>query len=352
MTKVELKDYPIFVGTIWDEFNSFLDQNEYSKIAILVDDNTKKHCLPILLEKSAINRPILIEIGSGEIYKNIDTCSRIWKDMMDQGMDRKSLCINLGGGVIGDMGGFCAATFKRGIDFIQIPTTLLSQVDSSIGGKLGIDFADVKNSVGLFKNPKAVFIDPVWLETLPYRELRSGFAEVIKHSLIHDASQWATLSRIKKLDEVDWSEIIVPSLMIKKRVVEKDPFENNIRKTLNFGHTIGHAVESHALHSSNPFLHGEAIAIGMICESYLSNKITELPDADLASIKDFILSHYGHTQLKVDSFPFLIHLMTKDKKNEKNEINFTMLPQIGVSTINQTCSHELIRESMQFFNDL
>ncbi len=351
MRKIDLKDYSIFVGDIWNDLNAFLKEKKYSRIVIIVDKNTKKQCLPKLLDKTNIDKPILIKTKSGELNKSIKSCNKIWKEMMDEGIDRNGLCINLGGGVIGDMGGFCAATFKRGIDFIQIPTTLLSQVDSSIGGKLGVDFADVKNSVGLFKNPKAVFIDPCWLESLPYRQLRSGFGEIIKHSLIDDSKQWKELSQIKDLKKVDWSSILVPSLMVKKRIVEADPFEDNVRKALNFGHTVGHAVESHALHSDQPYLHGEAIAIGMICEAYLSAKITGLPDSELKNIKDFINFHYDKNHLKEDSFPFLIHLMTKDKKNERSEINFTMLTEIGKATINQTCNHDLILESLDYFNN-
>ena len=351
MVKIDLKNYSIFAGDIWEDLNSFLMENSYSKVIVIFDQNTRKYCLDKLLEKTGIKKPVLIETGSGERHKNIESCSEIWKEMMDSGADRDSLCINLGGGVIGDMGGFCASTFKRGIDFIQVPTTLLSQVDSSIGGKLGIDFADVKNSIGIFKDPKAVFIDSCWLETLPVSELRSGFAEIIKHSLIDDVSQWEKLSKIKDLSTVNWEEIIVPSLMVKKRIVEADPFERNIRKALNFGHTIGHAVESHALHSDHPFLHGEAVAIGMVCEAYLSSKTAGLSEEALMEIRKFIFSLYDKNQLKEDSYPMLIHLMTKDKKNEGNRINFTMLPKIGAAAINQTCSHELILESLDFFNN-
>lgn len=349
MTTISLDNYSIHVGETWTAFHDWLQEKQYSQFFILVDENTQEYCLPLFLENTGLSDAKIILIRSGEQHKNIHTCSYIWQELIDQRADRRALVINLGGGVIGDMGGFCAGTYKRGIDFIQIPTTLLSQVDSSIGGKLGIDFGQVKNSVGLFQNPQAVFINPLFLQTLPLREIRSGFAEIVKHSLIADAALWKKLSKIEDLSTVDWTALLLPSLAVKKRVVEADPFEHNVRKTLNFGHTIGHAIESWALASPKPMLHGEAIAAGMICETYLSNEIAGLATAEVAEVKEFILKIYDKYTLNDTYFPNLIRLMKNDKKNEGDAINFTMLQSIGEPLINQHCSESQIVESLSYY---
>ncbi len=352
MQTIELDDYNIYVGEIWKTLNVFLEESSYSKYFIIVDENTKEHCLPIFMEKTTIEDPIVIEIQSGEQHKNIHTCSFIWKQMIEANADRNALLIPLGGGVIGDMGGFCAATYKRGIDFIQIPTTLLSNVDSSIGSKLGIDFADIKNSIGLFKNPKAVFIDPVFLKTLPVREIRSGFAEIIKHCLIADAGLWNQIKEIENLEKVDWLPLMVPSLEIKKRVVEADPFERNIRKSLNFGHTIGHAVESHALNSVYPLTHGEAIAIGMVCETYLSAQKDGFPINFAEEVSNFILKIYGKYAFKNEYFSTFLRLMKNDKKNKDGKINFTILKNIGEAQIDQNFEEEIVMKSLAYYKEI
>ncbi len=352
MQKITLDDYNIFIGNIWNALNEFLAEHRYSKFFIIVDENTKEHCLPIFKANIILSQATIIEIQSGERHKNIHTCSFIWKQMIAANADRNALVINLGGGVIGDMGGFCAATYKRGIDFIQVPTTLLSNVDSSIGGKLGIDFADVKNSIGLFKNPKAVFIDPIFLNTLAQREIKSGLAEIIKHGLIADVQLWNEIKQIDKVEAVDWEAFLLPSLEIKKRVVEADPFEKNIRKTLNFGHTVGHAIESWALNSASPLLHGEAIAAGMICESYLSTQITGFSKDSVEEISTFILKIYGKYLLKNEYFQDLLRLMKNDKKNQDGKINFTMLNAIGHSKIDQYCEESLVLEGFSYYSNL
>ena len=272
MVTLSLGTYNIHVGDFWLMWKRFLDDKKYSRVIILVDAHTEKLCL-------APNRnrfpddAYIISIPPGEQNKNLDTVQMIWQELFMALADRQALLVNLGGGVIGDMGGFCAATFKRGFDFVQMPTTLLAQVDASIGGKLGIDFAQVKNSIGVFANPKAVFISPEFLNTLSGRERLSGFAEIIKHALIADVKQWDLIKKIDTVEGINWEKYIIPSLKIKQHIVEIDPFEKRERKALNFGHTIGHAVESFALETSEPLTHGEAIAIGMVCELYLSKKI-------------------------------------------------------------------------------
>lgn len=348
MTILPLKNYSIFIGESASGISETIARGDYSKVAVLVDENTRRHCLP-LFEKSIKTDFEVIEITSGESQKNIETCTHIWDKMLRLGLDRHSLFVNLGGGVIGDMGGFSAATFLRGIDFIQVPTTLLSQVDASVGGKLGIDFNLVKNSVGVFRDPQAVWVNPEFLATLPDGEIRSGFAEIFKHALIADRDLWSDLRSVKNLRDVDWEPLLAHSLRIKKQVVEEDPFEKGIRKALNFGHTIGHAVESMALRKKQPLLHGEAVAIGMVCESFLSEKHKGLSEGELSEIVRVIEAHYPHFPFSENDFPELLRLMRKDKKNRDGQINFSMLPSIGEVEINQVCKIPEIEKALRFY---
>lgn len=352
MQILALDDYNIYVGNdTWTTLNQQVKTGQYSKIIVLVDENTKADCLPIFDRNTTFDYH-LIEIPAGEIHKNLETCQLIWSKMMTLQLSRGGLVINLGGGVIGDMGGFCASTFKRGVDFIQIPTTLLSQVDASIGGKLGIDFQQVKNSIGVFNNPKAVYANVDFLQTLSAREIRSGFAEIVKHSLIRNATQWQELLIINDLSEICWADYLVPSLAIKKEIVAIDPFEKGLRKALNFGHTIGHAVESYFLETENPLLHGEAIAVGMICETYLSVQNLELPLATLKEIEAFIFKIYGKIHLPEHAFNEMLGIMQQDKKNTDERINFTLLKAAGEGIVNETATMEQIVESLQHYNAL
>ena len=363
MFSLHLKEYDIFVGGHREPLSTFLKKGNYSKIAVLLDENSKRHCLPLVLEGLDFEIPT-IEIPAGELHKTIETCQHVWAEMLRLGLDRRSLLICLGGGVTGDLGGFCAAAFLRGIDFIQIPTTLLSMADSSIGGKVGVDFNFVKNIIGFFQNPKAVFINPVFLKTLPDPEIRSGFAEIFKHALIADAALWAELQAVHDLRQVDWERLLPPSLAVKKRIVEEDPHEKGIRKALNFGHTIGHAVESHSISGfgfrisagfseiRNPkseISHGAAVALGIVCESWLSWKLAGLPAESLEQITAFVLRFYEPYPLKMDDFSELLALMKKDKKNEQGRINFTLLPAIGAAKIDWYCDEKLIAASLEYY---
>lgn len=343
--------HSISVGSLKPTCHIFFEKKTFSKIAILVDRNTERDCLPILLDGLGKVQPHVISIQSGEIFKNIDTCQLIWKKMLEFQLDRKSLLINLGGGVIGDMGGFCAATFKRGISFVQIPTTLLSMVDASVGGKLGIDLGGIKNSIGVFRDPEEVWIDPFFLNTLHIREIRSGFAEMIKHALIADVAQWESLKNAIDIKELEWSNWIERSVEVKKRVVKEDPYEKGLRKILNFGHTIGHAVESLFLESEKPLLHGEAIAVGMICETYLSHKICGLSKNALLEICEFILHHFGHHPIAEKNFSELINLMGNDKKNEGDRINFALLKESGKAVFDIFVDKDDILGSLSFYNN-
>jgi len=308
--------YSVWIG---EKSLTKLDFLTYSKVAILVDENTKRNCLYKLPK---FDNCTIIEIKSGEEHKNITTCSFIWEELTNNHFDRKSLLINLGGGVIGDMGGFCASTYKRGIDFIQIPTTLLAMVDASIGGKLGIDFNGLKNQIGLFNNPKSVLINSEFLNTLSDNELKSGFAEVVKHALIANNNLWNKIISTS-FNDLIWEEIIETSIKIKNKIVASDPFEKGERKKLNFGHTFGHAIESYYLEKGTPILHGEAVFIGMILETELS----PISKEDKNEIKNYILSNFtlAHTPNKSNLLPFLMN----DKKNSQGKINFSLLNKIG-----------------------
>jgi len=363
METISTEQYPVYIGNdSVDKLNEFLSGRDYTSVFILADENTKKHCLPKLKKEIPLHK--IIQIKSGEKSKNIRTCEKIWKELSTQNSDRKSVLVNLGGGVISDIGGFAASTYKRGIDFINIPTTLLAQADASVGGKTGIDFMNFKNQIGTFSFPKAVFVIPDFLKTLNKRELLSGFSEVIKHGLIADRDYWKKIktplflspkerglhAQVLPFGEDLGGVIISRSIEIKNKIVTADPYENGVRKILNFGHTIGHAIESASLKTKKHLLHGEAIAIGMICEVYLSRKCKGLSSEELDEITSFIISVFNP---KPVTYPVknLIALMKQDKKNKNEEINFTLLSCIGKAEINNSCTEELIEESIKFFNE-
>ena len=349
MKTIQGAGQPIFFEDPFAKLQDFLAKSSYSKVFILVDTNTDKHCLPLLTATLAnLNGFDIIEIDPGEENKNIDFCIGIWKMLLDFGADRNSLLINLGGGIVMDMGGFAASTFKRGIDFIQVPTTLLAQVDASIGGKTGLNMDHIKNCIGTFTQPKAIFIVHDFLKTLNERELLSGFAEIIKHGLVYDARYFKQVQHLP-IDEIA-PEIVYRSVEIKNEIVSKDPLEKHgLRKILNFGHTIGHALETYSLtQDKKPLSHGEAIAIGFICEGYLSTQKSGLSMNEFLDIQQTILSRYPKYELKESSFIDLIEIMKNDKKNTSEHINFSLLKQIGKSTIDHYCSEEEIYTALLF----
>jgi len=334
------------------ELGRFIEDGKYPEegVFILVDSQTETHCLTHVLELSSrFKSGNVISISNGEEHKNIQTCSDVWGDLSKAGADRKSLLVNLGGGMITDLGGFVASTYMRGIDFINLPTTLLAQVDASIGGKVGVDLHNLKNQVGLFNNPNAVFIYPEFLKTLDKRQLLSGMAEVLKHGLIADANYWELAK--SGTESLDWEAIISKSIEIKNKIVQQDPLESGPRKMLNFGHTIGHAIETCSLNNKRSLLHGEAVAIGMICESYLSNKLTGLSSKSLEDITSSMLKLYKPFDLEETSYANLLELMRHDKKNKGGKMNFTLLRRIGDAVIDQLCNDDLITESLIYYNE-
>lgn len=338
----------IIHNDVEEVLSDFFKENDFSKVAVLVDENTKKHCLPVI-ENALPEGFYLIEIKSGEEEKHLETCKSIWGAVTDQAFDRKSLLVNLGGGVIGDMGGFCAATFKRGISFINIPTTLLAQVDASVGGKLGIDFLGFKNHIGVFQDPLRVLISPAFLETLDKRELRSGFAEVIKHCLIRDKEKFQVIKN-KTLEEQDWNDIISHSVKVKKDVVEEDPQEKGLRKILNYGHTLGHAVETYYLNKGKRILHGEAIAIGMVCEAWLSELKCGLSPKETEEIFDYINSIYDLFPIEKEAFDVILSLTTQDKKNEGNKVKASLLKEVGYCLFNIDVTRDEMIEALEYYN--
>lgn len=330
------------------EFPGLLPKVPYSQTGVLVDSNTRIHCYPLL--KDFLPPHELIEVQAGEEQKNICTCQVIWQKLTDKHFDRHSLVIVLGGGVLGDMGGFCAATFKRGIDFVLVPTTLLAQVDASVGGKLGIDFNDFKNQIGVFCEPQATIINTNLLTTLPSRELRSGFAEVIKHCLISDAAMWENI-RKKSLAEQDWETLVQHSVAFKKSVTEKDPKEKGLRKILNFGHTIGHALESYFLTQGTRIFHGEAIAMGMIMESFIATEKNLINAEDLKGIVSYLTTIFGKESSSWQDGE-VISLMTQDKKNRGGEILAALPEGIGNAKWDVGITEKEIGKSFDFYRSL
>lgn len=360
MKVIKAGTYNIYTGeNIFPEMNKLLRSTEFrnSRIFVLVDENSLKYCYPILFKEAVrIKDAEIIEIESGERNKDIEVCKNIWLTLSQLKADRRSVLINLGGGVIGDMGGFVASTFKRGISFINVPTTLLSQVDASVGGKLGIDLGGLKNEVGVFGNPAAVFVNPFFLHSLPSREYFSGYAEIIKHALIADKHYWKEIVSQKPLPPFsrELERLIVHSIGLKNKIVKLDPKETGLRKVLNFGHTIGHALESLSLEGDEFFLlHGEAVIAGMICEAYLSYKKAGLPKAELAQITSFLLAAYKPVNFDKFDELRLVELMKHDKKNlgSSGAINFTLLERIGKAQFDKKCSIELIKESLRYYRE-
>ena len=339
----QLHDSQIFLGSLADTFPAWLQQQHYSQVFVIADKHTQQLCLPVFLEKTGLAlHPKLAVIQPGEGQKNLDTCAHIWEAMLVAKLDRQALVLNLGGGVIGDMGGFCAATWKRGIDFVHIPTTLLAMTDAAIGGKLGIDFQGLKNIIGIFRQPVAVFVDPDFLATLPDRELRSGFAEVIKHVLI--ARPLTTTFQLPERSNPDWLEVLRASIGVKVRIVSEDPLEKGLRMLLNFGHSIGHAIESYFLETEDPLTHGEAVAIGMVCEMDAAPRRAEVAAA--------ITGIFPHQSIPESAFPDIWALMQQDKKNAAGKVRMALPGDLPYEMKMVTPTEAEVVERLRYYNGL
>lgn len=335
------------------ELNLAIGEQAAESIYILTDDNTQKFCLPIAMQSEKLKGSHVICIPSGDENKNVESAVEIWKYLSENGATRKSLMINLGGGMITDIGGFTASTFKRGIRYVNVSTTLLGAVDAATGGKTGINFLGLKNEIGVFAPAETVLIHIEFFKTLNHANLLSGYAEMVKHAIIDTKEEWENVLKfdLEKMDFVGLKVLLNNSIRIKERVVEQDPYEANIRKALNLGHTFGHAFESLSYKTKQPALHGYAVMWGLLCELYLSHVKLDFPKEQLLRLKYFIKEQYGTFEFHCQQYEALFELMTHDKKNDSKEINFTLMADIGEIRINQTATKDEIFECFDFFRE-
>ncbi len=350
---VSAKQAPIYyLDNGYSKLTKYISESKPSLIFILVDSNTHNYCLNLFLQQLETTITIeVIEMEAGEEHKNIETCSGIWESLSELGADRKSLLINLGGGVVTDLGGFVASTFKRGIDYINVPTSLLAMVDASVGGKCGVDLGNLKNQIGVINQPKMVLIDSNYLSTLPANEMRSGLAEILKHGLIANEAYWEKATNLEALTLQDLDSLIMESIKIKSNIVQEDPTEKNIRKTLNYGHTLGHAIESYFLTNPNKtkLLHGEAIAAGMIMATHLSYVICGFPEKKLQNITKKINELFPKIDLLEEDYEMVLDLLKFDKKNSHGNINFVLLEDIGKAKLDVIVPNDQLIEAMNYY---
>lgn len=348
--KIDTKDYTIYFGEAGYKYLvAYIKEKKYSKIFILSDTHTHECCVYAFLQRLPFEVEV-IEVEAGEEHKNLETCLSLWQTLSDLEGDRKSLLINIGGGVVTDMGGFVASTFMRGIDFINIPTSLLAMVDASIGGKTGVDLGVLKNQIGVINNPQLLLIDVNYLNTLPKEEFRSGLAEMFKHGLIQSAAYWEKMKQLSDLTTDDLEEIIYESVLIKHRVVEQDPREQGLRKILNFGHTLGHAIESYCLaHRPKRLLHGEAVAIGMVLAAFLSHKLLHFPWEKVEEIKAILLDYFPKEEFSTQEIATIQDLLKYDKKNAYGRIYFVLLEEIGKPKWNIEVEESLIQQAFAYY---
>ena len=348
-----MKQKVVISGNLERDLVNAISECEHDRIFVLTDETTQQLCWPKIKNFKALKNSTPIIIKATDTHKSLDTLSQVWQALSNGGATRHSLMINLGGGMVTDLGGFAASTFKRGIDFINIPTTLLAMVDASVGGKTGINFGGLKNEIGVFSDSRFVIINTQFLDTLDHDNICSGYAEMLKHGLISDERTWAELVTFD-LDTPDLSQLqrmVAESIKVKERIVEADPHEHGIRKALNLGHTMGHAFESFAMRRGTPILHGYAVAYGLISELYMSARKTAFPTDRMHQTVRFIRENYGTINITCDDYPTLIELMRHDKKNTSGIINFTLLGNVGDIRINQTANEEEIKEALDFFRE-
>ena len=335
------------------ELATALTECEHDRIFVIADTTTTEKCWPKVKDFFCLHGARLITIGATDINKNLDSLVSVWKLLQEGGATRHSCIINLGGGMVTDLGGFAASTFKRGLNFINVPTTLLAMVDASVGGKTGINFGGLKNEIGVFNDANYVILNTQFLKTLDDKNIRSGYAEMLKHGLISDEKHWTELVNfdISSPDLHKLAVMLGQSVKVKERIVDEDPREKGIRKALNLGHTFGHAFESFSLATPEPLLHGYAVAFGLIPELYLSAVREGFPQDKLRQTVTYIRENYGQFAITCDDYPRLIELMHHDKKNTGNEINVTLLAGVGDIHIDQTISEEEVKEALDFFRE-
>ena len=347
------KQKVIICQNLNEDLHSAIQNCTHDKMFILVDEHTHQLCLPLIEKLEYLKDAHIITIGPEDIHKNLDTLAYVWKELGDRGATRHSLLINLGGGMVTDLGGFAASTFKRGIQYINIPTTLLAMVDASVGGKTGINFNGLKNEIGVFSPAEYVLLDTEFLKTLDIHNILSGYAEMLKHGIISTTEHWAELLNFD-MNQIDYKalqELVAKSVKIKEDIVEQDPFEKGIRKALNLGHTVGHAFESLALENNRPVLHGHAVAWGIVCELYFSYYKVGFPKDQLRQTIQFIKENYGVLTFDCKQYDRLYEFMTHDKKNSAGIINFTLMGNIGDIRINQSANKEEIFDILDFYRE-
>ncbi|GAB4163130.1 MAG: 3-dehydroquinate synthase [Winogradskyella sp.] len=344
-----------FNDSVYSELNAYIKATNPSKIFVLVDTNTHDACLPKFLSQVDSGEIVVevMEMPEGEDHKTIDICTGVWEAMSEYNADRKSLMINLGGGVVTDLGGFVASTYMRGIDYINVPTSLLAMVDASVGGKTGVDLGNLKNQIGVISEGSMVLIDTSFLETLPRNHMISGYAEMLKHGLIHDKSYWNMLVNFENLDGSALDNMIYDSVIIKNKIVSEDPTEKGLRKVLNFGHTLGHALESYFLGNGDktPLLHGEAIAIGMLLEAFISTKTVGLTNEEFKEIEKGILKTFPKVEINEKDQKVIIDLLKYDKKNSHGKVNFVLLEAIGRPILDCEANNEVLLKAFDYYNN-
>ncbi len=352
MKAINSVGYKIYTGdSSFRDMKRFLKEGDHSNYYIICDENTMKDCLPVLISNcKELKDAEIFEIESGEMSKSLVLCSQIWQTLIDYNADKKALIINLGGGVISDLGGFIASVYKRGVDFINVPTSLLAMADAAVGGKTGIDFAGIKNSVGTITQPKAVFVFYDFLKTLPSRHVYNGLAEVYKIALISDKIFWNKLADTSKLKESDRDSIINKSIELKNAIVKKDPFEKNLRKVLNFGHTIGHAVESVLMGTEIELLHGEAVVVGMIAEAYIARDKKLISKLEFEQIIGTLKSVFNPNPLPAKAFQAIVNTIYNDKKSSKDKLLFALVNGIGNNKIDVPVTETQIKKALEFYN--
>lgn len=330
-----------------------IEKCPHDKLFILTDEHTTALCMPPLKQVSSLKGAEEIIIGAEDTHKTLETLAGVWQTLSEKGASRHSLLINVGGGMVTDLGGFAAATFKRGIPYINIPTTLLAMVDASVGGKTGINFNGLKNEIGSFAPASSVLIETEFLRSLDANNFFSGYAEMLKHGLISTTAHWAELLSFptEQIDYARLKQLVGQSVQVKEDIVEQDPFEHGIRKALNLGHTVGHAFESLALAEDRHVLHGYAVAWGIVCELYLSHIKVGFPKDKMRQTIQFIKENYGTFAIDCNKYDRLYEYMQHDKKNTAGVINFTLLKEVGDVSINQTASKEEIFEMFDFYRE-
>ncbi len=338
----------------WEVFLEIITASESSKTFVIADENTVKYCLPYFLKKIKLKSTAeIITISTGEENKNIHTCLKVWEKLSEKGADRNSLIINLGGGVVTDLGGFVASTFKRGLSFINIPTSLLAMVDASVGGKNGVDLGHIKNQIGVINLPEMVILDTEFLKTLPPEQLTSGLAEMLKHGIIYSKEYWERIKNVAINNKITFEILIWDSIEIKKEIVAKDPLEKNLRKTLNYGHTLGHAIESYYLQNSEKetLLHGEAVAAGIILATYISKELFSFPETTLQDVSKSIFKYFPKQDFSKNDIEAIINLLVFDKKNRNGQVYFVLLQDIGQHEIDCVVDNDLINRAFEYYNN-